>query len=504
MTELSQTAYTFGAIAIVAMIGLAITIYFLQKVKKQKNKIEDCLKTSKKEYDELFNNIQDGYALFEAIYNGKNEIEDFRYIKANESYSKHTSNEVAYLENRTLLEMFPTIANEKLKVYGEVAQNRQGKVEFERVEKKGNIYEEIVYNAGENRCISLYRDITKEKAHEAVIEKLNYEDALTRVMNRRAYERYIETIEVQQNEYAIIMVDANGLKLINDAFGHRIGDALLKKIASALQVKAKETDFIARIGGDEFVIILKRETCSKNVEARVKTIKKYLKNQNIEGLPVSVSIGSAINKEKEVDYKSIFRIAENEMYRDKLIHSGIYHEDIIHKVLEQVEKKGEKCGYGQLDDFTIKDIIDNGFLLLKSDKEKLFTAFKLAKSGKIGINAKVLCKLEPLTQEDWNEIKRHPETSYRIVSSVTKYAEHAELILAHHEQFNGKGYPKGLVGEEIPYLARVLSILEAYDAMASVRPYREALSKEEIIRVFSEDNGELYDPNLVAGFLKGI
>jgi putative nucleotidyltransferase with HDIG domain len=122
--------------------------------------------------------------------------------------------------------------------------------------------------------------------------------------------------------------------------------------------------------------------------------------------------------------------------------------------------------------------------------------------GKIALSPETLTCTGPLSADQWNEIERHPEIGYRILNSVHEMTEFAEIILSHHERFDGTGYPKGLAGERIPIEARILSICDAYDAMTTVRPYREAMSREEAIEELLAHAGTQFDPQIVSVFIE--
>jgi HD-GYP domain-containing protein (c-di-GMP phosphodiesterase class II) len=138
------------------------------------------------------------------------------------------------------------------------------------------------------------------------------------------------------------------------------------------------------------------------------------------------------------------------------------------------------------------------------DREKCKKAGKYHDIGKSIIDKAILDKSEPLSAEEWHLIKQHSENGYRLLSIDPNYRDIAEYVLQHHERWDGKGYPKGLKGEEIQYISRIIAICDSYDAMTSNRPYRRALSDEEAIKEIIDRSGSQFDPNIAKVFIEKV
>lgn len=354
--------------------------------------------------------------------------------------------------------------------------------------------------------VLVFRDITNEKIKQDEIKFLSYHDELTGLGNRRYLEEQITQLDHANNQMpiSVIMGDVNGLKVINDAFGHAAGDQLLKKAAETLKASCRSNDVISRYGGDEFLILLPRtnEAVAKRIAMRL-----YESVGKIEINPVhfSMSLGWATKQDVRESMVDTIKTAEEFMYRRKLYESPSTRDSIIQSVMTTLKGNG---GYEMLHSDHIDTLCDKvgiAFGLDQDDVQKLRTACQYHDIGKIAIDPAILNKEGPLTPEEWKIIKRHPETGYRLLSAVPEFGELAEYILAHHERWDGKGYPKKLKGEAIPYLSRIIMVAGAYDAMISKRPYREKpLTQAEAAAELRKNAGTQFDPGVVKQFVEQV
>ncbi|MDR3585722.1 MAG: diguanylate cyclase [Desulfosporosinus sp.] len=355
-----------------------------------------------------------------------------------------------------------------------------------------------------NGVVLVFRDYTETKERQNRIEYLSYRDQLTGLYNRRFYEEELKRLNTERNlPISIIIGDVNGLKLVNDAFGHEKGDEFLLKAASAIQRACRTEDIVARWGGDEFVILLPK-TKTEDAREIVKRIKQLSSIEHVNAVCVNIAFGWETKRTADEDIMQVLKNAEDYMYKHKIIENEGQKENrinaIIHTLYEKSPREekhsqrvskicqqiGKAIGFSEIEVCKIRDV-------------GLFHDI-----GKIAIEEGILDRPGKLTEQEQDEIKRHPDIGYRILSSSHEMVELAEYILAHHERWDGTGYPKGLKGEAIPMVARIIALADCYDAMTSERPYRNALSEEEALAEIRNNTGTQFDPEIVRIFLEKV
>lgn len=349
--------------------------------------------------------------------------------------------------------------------------------------------------------ILVFRDVTEEKRRQDEIYYMSYYDSLTGLYNRRFFEEEIKRIDTERNlPISIIMGDCNGLKLTNDTFGHSEGDKLLKKAAEAIKSACRADDIAARWGGDEFIILLPK-TEKEEAEAMVKKIKSICSNMKIDSINVSISFGYDTKQSIGEDIFKILKSAEDYMYKHKVVEGNSMRGNIINTILNTLHEKNPREEKHSKRVSELCRRIGAAMELPEIEINKLKVCGLLHDIGKIAIEEKVLNKTERLTDQEWNEIKRHPDIGYRILSSSSEMVELAQYILSHHERFDGTGYPRGLKQEEIPLLSRIIAVADSYDAMTNERTYKKALDKDAAIEELIQNKGTQFDPYVVDIFI---
>ncbi|MEW6418519.1 MAG: diguanylate cyclase [Nitrospirota bacterium] len=350
----------------------------------------------------------------------------------------------------------------------------------------------------------IIRDITDIKKVEDQLIYLSLHDPLTGLYNRAYFGEEMKRIENgRYDSAAVIMCDVDGLKLVNDALGHHAGDDLLIATANILKESFRESDVIARVGGDEFAVLV-ANTDSNAIEKACHRIQNAAARYNLANpvLPLSVSMGFAVSIGTPIIMGSLFKEADNNMYRAKLQHSLIARSTIVQTLMKALETR----------DFITKGHVDRLQKLAIALAQAIglpdqrVTDLRLLAEfhdiGKVGIPEHILFKPGPLTPEEIIEMQKHCEIGHRIAMYTPDLVPIADLILKHHEWWNGEGYPLSIKGEDIPIECRILSICETYEILTSDRPYHKATSHEEAAAELTRHSGIKFDPDLVSKFIQ--
>lgn len=345
--------------------------------------------------------------------------------------------------------------------------------------------------------VLVFRDITEKREKQEAIVRLGLTDQLTQVHNRRSYEDLLATYDKkQQYPLAFLIADVNGLKLTNDAFGHDMGDELLIRVAQILQHHTGNEDAVVRLGGDEFVVLMP-ETDEASVGQRMAHIKAELAAAHVGPLPISVSLGFAVQESSNSDSNMVLRQAESRMYRNKIIESPLMKQQTIDKLLEYQHERypTEKIHSERVEQLSI--VLAQAAGLTDEEVAQVAMVARYHDIGKIAIDQKLLQKHNALEAEEWFDIRRHTDIGYNLLRSVPEYLSVADAVLSHHERWDGTGYPQGIAREEIPLASRIVSICDSYEAMVGQRSYSKPRSPQDAYFEILACAGTQFDPHLV-------
>lgn len=374
------------------------------------------------------------------------------------------------------------------------------------IKEKDYYYIIRIYPDIDEHVMCLARDISEKKTIENKLEYLNIYDPLTGLFNRAYFENKLQ----YYNDPAflpmgLVICDLNSLKLVNDTLGHSFGDTIIKESAKIIKEPLSIYEEACRIGGDEFAIFF--PNCSNSLlEKYKKTLLDKLNDYNLSNprLPLSFSIGYSLKETIDTNMETIFIAADNNMYHEKLLLGIKNRNNMVQGLINSLSTKEYKSEY------TKKLLLENVIKLARSinypehniNNLKLFVNFH--DLGQVSIPNNILYKTDPLTDEELKIIRRHSEVGYKISLSIPNLFHIADLILKHHEWYNGEGYPLKIKGENIPIECRIFSIVESYIAMITDKPYRKAISIKEALIELKKCSGKQFDPHIVDKFIEII
>lgn len=348
--------------------------------------------------------------------------------------------------------------------------------------------------------VFVFRDAEEKNKKHKAIEYLSYHDQMTDLYNRRYFEEQCKKIDNEINyPLSIIVADLNGLKLINDVYGHHAGDEYIKTFSKVIKGCVRDKDIVSRTGGDEFIILLP-ETGFEEVKYIIGRVKEKLKAHSVENVPVTAAFGFETRRNKEIPLSEFIKRADGDMYDHKFKDSEVVKENMIRAIFDGMFQFVEKSReyYENISNMSVK-IAEK---IHVDDIKNIKIAGLFHDIGYITINKSIFMKESELSIDEKYEIQNHPVAGYHILNTILSYGKIAEIVLAHHENYDGSGYPEGIRGDEIPIESRILSVVVSYYAMTSEKRYGKIKTKEEAIREINKLSGKMYDPVVVNAFME--
>ena len=354
-----------------------------------------------------------------------------------------------------------------------------------------------------NEAIVIIRDSTERRHLEKTLQLYNLRDTLTGLFNRTYWDEKLAAANHMEESVGIILCDIDDMALINESLGRDRGNKLLVFMATAFRVSLPLEATIARVGDDEFAALLTGVTLADLEEFGRKILQEVEQSrQDDVHLRFGLSFGYAAGAPAQLGMQTLYHTAERNLHRNKLAHSQSARDEIF-KTLQAA--------------LSTRDFVSHqhatrlwalGRPLAKSAElpNRHLHDFKLLTQfhdiGKVGLPDSLIFKQGPLSSEEMGQMQRHVEIGHRISQFIPALFPIADLILKHHEWWNGNGYPLGLRGEEIPLECRIFGIVDAYDAMTNDRPDRKALSGKEAAAELRRCAGSQFDPSLVEKFIE--
>lgn len=466
-----------------------------------RKKMEDRLRRNEYELRTLVDNSPDLIVRFD---------KRMRYVYANPAYERIAGIPQDRLAGKTNREL--GMPEDTMRYWESAARKvfesgREESVEFELASffgKRyfwGKIIPEFAKDGSVETVMTISRDITERKMADERIRYISFHDEVTGLFNRAFFEEELRRLDMERElPISLIMGDVNNLKLTNDAFGHDEGDKLLRDIASILRNSCRQNDVIARWGGDEFTVILPK-TARSTAEMVIRRIRQSCGEVKDSILQPSIALGVAAKENKSTNIYKTLREAESGMYQYKAMESQKNQRMVIAALLDQVDKRGnEAVGHRErMKELSLR--VGSALGLSEKQKQDLYLISDIHDIGKITIATEVLKAPRRLTAQEGAAVARHAEAGYRIARSLDVISHVSDILLAHHEHWDGTGYPRRLKGDAIPLLARVFSIVEAYDVMTHARPYARTFSEQEAVEELKRNAGKQFDPECVNSFV---
>lgn len=373
--------------------------------------------------------------------------------------------------------------------------------------------------------------VNLENEYRDKVMELANVDELTGVYNHRYFQNilaeHIEDASRNNKVICLLFIDIDHFKFYNDLYGHSAGDVVLNKIGDILKKNIRELDIVARYGGEEFAVILPGidEEVAVQIGNRLRDAVESAYFEGEENQPngrLTISVGVSSFPLKAKTKKELINTADDALYRAKFFNKNRVesyysileelksdideqHIDLISsiKTLISVINAKDRYTYAHTDRVVIYcELMAKHLNLSELDIKKLRYSAYLHDIGKIQISKDILVKKTKLTNEEWNILKDHPANGVEIIKPVESLQVICPIILHHHEKYDGTGYPNGLKGDEIPYLVRILSVADSFDAMTSNRPYSHRKTYEEAVQELINCSGTQFDPQIVDEFIE--
>lgn len=366
-------------------------------------------------------------------------------------------------------------------------------------------FEARLHRTDQNEVLVIIRDMTERIDLENQLRNLAETDYATGLMNRRKFETSLIAYEMGlEPSLSLIVFDIDGLKGINDTLGHLEGDRVIKVVGDVISKIFCDALCIARIGGNEFGVAY-INTPQSDIESRCEAFQETIAEYNAEqAYEFTVSFGIADSADQEVSLMRLYQLADYNLYNNKLLKDNSSKSALVRTLMKALEAK-DFITEGHAERMTESAKGLGRLLNLEHHRmDQIVLLTKFHDLGKVGIPDKILNKAGPLTPEEWKIMETHTTIGQRIASVSPELKSISDLILMHHEKWDGTGYPLKISGEMIPLECRILSLVDAFDAMTNDRPYRKAMSYKDAVEEIKRCSGTQFDPDLVKLFIDNL
>ncbi|MGM0396817.1 MAG: HD domain-containing phosphohydrolase [Bacillota bacterium] len=401
-----------------------------------------------------------------------------------------------------------SLDQDSCRIYKSIKKGEKAYADDEVFWRKDGTYFQVEYDSypqykdGEIiGAVVTFTDITEQKKIREQINYLSFHDTVTGLYNKTFFQEEMKRLDVERNlPISIIVGDINGLKLTNDILGHEAGDELIKSVADSMKEVCRADDIVARTGGDEFTILLPG-TELHDAEKVCNRIKSSISSKEINIIKGNISTGCAAKTYVEQKIESILKAADESMYFDKTLNETKVSRDQLGTLTETLHKRSPRESSHAERIARLSELIGKSINLRPEVMKRLKDSAYYHDIGKIVLSEDVLLKTGKLTKEERKEVEQHPIVGYRILKLSNETVNIADIVFSHHENWDGKGYPKGLKGIEIPMLSRILSVAEAFDSLTGDKN-GDTFTKEQAVEYIKEKAGSRFDPKIANAFVE--
>ncbi len=347
-------------------------------------------------------------------------------------------------------------------------------------------------------------DFEKHHKTKERISDLSYKDQLTGLYNRHYFQKILDTMNKEDVlPLSIITADANGLKILNDTFGHYRGDELLQKVAKIASSISVPNHTVYRIGGDEFLILLPKTTIEE-CSIELDKLYKQCSALKINDIQFSVSWGMATMELMEENIDEIIKKAEKNMYEQKIKNETSTNAEIVHSLTELLYKKFPNEKYNSEKVSEYMGLMAKQLDYNENHTELMKLSGLMHNIGKVSNHNDTIDNSIITGSNTIANIKKYSKTAYQILKSSSSYSKIAHIVLYQYERVDGTGYPRGLKGKEIPDESKILSVCRAFNAMTTEQAHRTAMTTDDAIAELEANINTQFDENVVKTFIEMI
>jgi diguanylate cyclase (GGDEF)-like protein/PAS domain S-box-containing protein len=484
---------------------LLLTILKQKRRKKEINKKEEKLN----DYRTIIDHTHDAIFLLEVDCD-----ENFYYKRINGTHQRLTALSNEEIQGKKTDEIFSKEVAEELEENYRKCLRKKNRINYTEELKfpagkktwQTTLYP-VVRNGRVEEIVGASYDITDMEAKQQKLDYIKRHDQLTGLYNKDYfYQLFTELNKNQNNNLALILVNVENFHLINKFFDYQKGDQILKEIASILARISDNNKTPAHLCADHFAVILKNQSQAE-IEKTLVFIKEKLAEINIKGIYLDIAAVSLLKINKNISAHDFFNdgVSKINLHRFKTSQES----DFYCSLMKWIEKDDYKELRQSKELFEITKKAADHFKVNEKEKQKLLLLARHHDLGKLALEKNILKKGERLTAEEWYEYQKHVLISTNFATYYHDLAGICDLIYAHHEHFDGSGWPEALKGEEIPYLSRLFAVINFYSNLKSNlyfpflkdTYYFGALEKDEIIEELNYYRGKVFDPDIVDKFL---